>query len=170
MIGLYDNQREAVLIGYLAGIMDGEGSFSIAVSRNHPARKTPAYYHKVTMGMVYKEIVELFQTRYGGSVREERVQNRRPIFRYNLQNREGIEKLLEELTPYLVEKKERAILLKEFVQHAKGYSRVRDELGRVIETSEEELAIREDFYQRMKELNSGKHPQRLTEQTPEKVK
>lgn len=151
---IYGNQREAVLIGYLAGIVDGEGSFSIAVSRNHPARKTPAYYHKVTMGMVYKEIVELFQTRYGGNIREERVQNRKTIFRYVLQNRESIERLLDELTPYLIEKKERAELLKEFVQHAKGYKRVRGEGGRVLPTSEEELAKREDFYQKMKELNA----------------
>lgn len=134
--------------------MDGEGSFSIAVSRNHPARKTPAYYHKVTMGMVYKDIIDLFQQRYGGSIRIERVQNRKPIYRYNLQNREGLEKLLEELTPYLIEKRERAELMKEFVEHAKGYQRVRDERGRVLVTDDEELAKREDFYQKMKELNA----------------
>lgn len=166
---LYGNQREAVLVGYLAGILDGEGSVSLKKIKPNKHRKTPGYEGAVTLGMVYEEIVQLFVDRYGGTIRVERVPNRRPIYRYAKVGNEGVRNILEELTPYLIEKRERAEMLLEFYDSI-DTKRYFAEDGKRLRTSEKELSLREDFYLRMKELNQGKHPQRLTERTPEKVK
>jgi hypothetical protein len=152
---IYDNQREAVLVGYLAGILDGEGSVSLKKSNANKHRKTPQYEGAVTMGMVYKEIIDLFVQRYGGAVRIERVPNRQPIYRYAKVGTQGVLAILEELTPYLIEKRERAELLMEYYKSIDN-TRFRNALGHTLPMSEQELFKREDFYLRMKELNAKK--------------
>lgn len=151
---VYDNQREAVLVGYLAGVFDGEGTVGITrwIPRDNPA-KSPRYTGRITLGMCVKEIVEMFQQRYGGSLRVERVPNRRPVYRWALVGNKIVLPFLEEMTPYLIEKQERAILLKEYTENVSDKRPV-SETGRVLRLGEEELAKREDFYQKMKELNA----------------
>ena len=166
---IYDNQREAILVGYLAGILDGEGSVSLKKSSANKHRKTPAYEGAVTLGMVYKDIVQLFVDRYGGTMRVECVPNRQPIYRYAKVGTQGVKTILEELVLFLIEKRERAEMLLEYYDSIDN-TRHRNALGQTLPMSEQELSKREDFYLRMKELNARKHPQRLTERTPEKVK
>ena len=153
---VYDNQREAILVGYLAGVFDGEGT--VGITRTQPKNyKNPRYTGRITLGMCVKPIVEKFQERYGGSLRVECVPNRRPVYRWALVGNKIILPFLEEMTPYLIEKQERALLLKEYTLGVSDVKR-RTPNGRVLPTSEEELAIREDFYQRMKELNAWRAP------------
>lgn len=153
---VYDNQREAILVGYLAGIFDGEGT--IGITRVKPKTyKNPRYTGRATLGMCVEPIVKMFQQRYGGAIRVECVPNRRPIYRWALVGNKGVLPFLEEITPYLIEKQERALLLKEYTECVSD-KRERTPNGRILPVSEEELAIREDFYQKMKELNAWRAP------------
>lgn len=165
MENIQGNQREAILIGYLAGIIDGEGSFSLA--KTQPKTRhyegygkqnyvNPIYTAKCTIGMCDGRILELFQNRYGGSIRVECVPNRQPVYRYSLGKRYELKVLIDELAPYLIEKKERAYLLKEFIENT-TFGRVKVN-GKVQKTSIEEISKREDFYLKMKELNAKKAP------------
>lgn len=77
----YGNQREAVLLAYMAGIFDGEGS--VGITKTQPRRYTnPRYTARVMIGMTEKEIVQLFADRYGGSLLVERVHGRKPVYRW----------------------------------------------------------------------------------------
>jgi hypothetical protein len=158
MTKIYGNQREAVLVGYLAGIIDGEGSISLKKVKPNAKRKTknPTYEGAITLGMVEKRIIELFVERYGGTYRIERVPNRQPIYRYAKVGTKGVLPILEELAPYLIEKRERAEVLMEYY---KSINTERNRVnGKVVQMTDEELSLREDFYQKMKELNAKKAP------------
>jgi hypothetical protein len=152
----YDNQREAVLVGYLAGILDGEGT--IAITKTQPNRyANMRYAARITLGMACKEVIDLFSQRYGGAVRVERVPNRRPIYRWAKVGTQAVMDVLPELTPLLIEKKERAELLMEYCASI-DTTRRRGPRGYVLPVSDEELAKREEFYQKMKELNAWRAP------------
>lgn len=149
----YDNQREAVLLAYLAGVIDSEGTFNL--TKTQPKGYTnPRYTARVMIGMAEKEIIEMFSNRYGGSVLIERIPNRKIIYRWKIVgDTERTARLIEELIPFLVAKKERAAVLLEYIRtkQSTGFQRKKG-------IPKEELQRREDFYLRMKEFNATGAP------------
>lgn len=144
---LYGNQREAVLLAYMAGILDGEGCFSITKTKPSDCIN-PRYTGRVMIGMTDKEVISLFYEKFGGSMLIERVQNRKPIYRWKLVgDSERVINFLEKIIPYLICKKPQAEILLEYVKTKKisGYQKNK---GLPIE----ELHRREDFYLKIKEL------------------
>jgi hypothetical protein len=144
----YDNQREAVRIAYMAGIIDGEGT--IGITKVTPKRYTnPRYTARIHFANVNKDVVDLFASVFGGSVREERVPNRQLIYRWYRVGNPITKEILLQLQPYLIIKKRQADTVMEFLNivNAKGFQRNQ---GVPIE----ELQRREDFFQKVKELNA----------------
>lgn len=74
-----DNQREAILFAYLAGILDGEGTIRISRTKvnKHPNWNL-RYCGAVGVGMVNKEIIKLLRDTFTpeGTVWIECVPNR----------------------------------------------------------------------------------------------
>lgn len=144
----YDNQREAVLLAYLAGIIDGEGS--IGITKVTPKRYTnPRYTARIMLANVNKEVMELFANTFGGTISEERVPNRQLIYRWRKVGNPITKEVLTKLYPYLIIKKPQATAVLEFLNTVKATGFQRNQ-GVPIE----ELQRREDFYLKLKELNT----------------
>jgi hypothetical protein len=148
----YDNQREAVLLAYMAGIIDGEGT--IGITKVTPKRYTnPRYTARIHFGNVNKDVVEMFANKFGGSVKEERVPNRKLMYRWYRVGNPITKDIVETLIPYLVIKRPQAENVLEFLNTVKatGYQR-RDGVP------VEEIQRREYFFQKAKELNATGAP------------
>lgn len=145
----YDNPQQAVLLAYMAGIMDGEGTFSI--TKVQPKGYTNMRYSaRVTLGMVEEEIINLFIERYGGKAIVERVQGRKPVYRWaKVGDSENTARIIDELLPYLRAKKDRAKLVLAYIRTKKtrGFQRSKG-------VPADELHKREEFYQKVKKLNA----------------
>jgi len=139
-----DNQRQAALLGYMAGIIDGEGC--IRMSRN----KTQGQYSfRVQVGMVELAAIELLHKTFGGTIREERVQNRRSIYRWTIGKKAELAYFLEVMEPMLMIKQPQLQCMKDWLGWA-----VRDRSKAPASLSDEELLRREELFLRMKQLNA----------------
>lgn len=145
------NQRQAVSLEYLAGIIDGEGCIRLA--RQAQRRTTNKQYSAgVQVGMVEKIIPELLQATFGGAISEERVPNRRSIWRWNLRKQEDVLRFLKTIRSRLIVKKPQADLLIEFIEGYRHLRLVKDGNESILKG--QELQRREEFYQKMKKLNA----------------
>lgn len=155
---MYGDQRQAVLWAYLAGLIDGEGSFviqktsveKIAKSSNS---KTPKYLAYFCIGMVEKAPLDLIRDTIGtGKVYEERVLNRRSIWRIRFAGRITLIPFVKSLLPYLIVKKRQAELLLDFCEN--WVTPGKKERGYRDRVSDEELQRREEAYLKMRKLNA----------------
>lgn len=146
------NQRQAVLYAYIAGILDGEGSFVI-IKSTRPVKskmmKSPVYSGGLSLGMVDKEVVDLVSEVIGsGKVYEERVPERRSIWRVRAVGRKAILPFLYKIKDYLMVKKEHCYHLINFLECWET------PYVRMLGVSKQELQRREDAYQMMRKLNA----------------
>ena len=134
----FSGVADALTLSYMAGIMDGEGCFSVGVkdARNH----TPM----LSVGMVDKEIPNLFKEVFGGNVYIDDA-GYRPIYKWNLRNFVRISEATSAMLPYLRIKKPQAEIILEFVDKELPRS------GKKI--PEEELLRRAALKERIKILN-----------------
>lgn len=154
---MYGNQRQAILWAYLAGLIDGEGSFIIqktSVEKIHKSSrsKTPKYLAYFCIGMVDKAPLDLIRDTIGmGKVYEECVPDRRSIFRIRFGGRVTLIPFVKELLPYLIVKKRQAELLLDFCQN---WVTPDNEGGKRKLVSDQELQRREEAYLKMRKLNA----------------
>ena len=152
------NQRQAVLWAYLAGLIDGEGSFVIQKTNvekiaKSSRSKTPKYLAYFCIGMVDKEPLDLIRDTIGmGKVYEERVPDRRSIWRIRFAGRLTLIPFVEQLLPYLRVKKERAELILDFCKNWETPGK--KEHGYRACVSDQELQRREEAYLKMRKLNA----------------
>ncbi len=140
------NQREANL-AYLAGLFDGEGSFSIKHNNSNSV-----YSPCVAIGMTQLEGIELVVEMFGGKVRKDLTSNRKSVmYRWEISKRSDVFFVLKSLLPYLRVKKALALLLLSFCdgEHKKG--------GRGT-TSLQEQERRKELHIKVKELNNVRAP------------
>ena len=139
--------EEKELMSYLAGLMDGDGSFSIGKLKN--ASKSPLYFPLIQFGFQKENIVNIFVEYFGGSVfkidpkKDKRY--KQPFFLWRLRSSDNVVPMLEKLVSYLILKKERALFLLNF---CKDFSFKR---GFVIDTNI--LVERERDYLKMGQMN-----------------
>jgi hypothetical protein len=145
-----DNQREAILLSYLAGIVDGEGTIRINAQR---LSKKPhwniRYAPSISIGMTNKEIIELFVKVFGSKLREECVPNRKKMFRWGTSGTIRVLNIVKKLYPYLIVKKEQARLLIEFCENKQTNGFRRNEY-----LPDSELQRRKELYEKVKKLNA----------------
>ena len=148
-----DNQREATLYAYLAGIIDGEGTIRIGATK--PNSKNPhwniRYYAAISVGMSEKKVIEKFEQTFGTNtnIYIECVPNRKKIYRWGTSGTQNMIDIITKLLPYLIAKKEQAKLVLKFCENKKvdGFRRNKG-------LPKKELHRREDFYWKVRKLNA----------------
>lgn len=154
---MQDNQRQTVLWAYLAGLIDGEGSFVIQKTSVDKIAKSskcisPKYLAYFCIGMVDKEPLDLIQETIGaGKVYEERVPDRRSLWRIRFAGRLSLMPFVRNLLPYLIVKKKQALLMLDFCEN---WESPKNENGKRAKTSDQELQRREEAYLKMRKLNA----------------
>ena len=157
-IDMQGNQRQAVLWAYLAGLIDGEGSFIILKTAVEKIAKSsnsvsPRYLAFFCIGMVDKAPLDLIRETIGmGKVYEERVPERRSMWRIRFGGRLTLIPFVKQLLPYLIVKKKQAELLLDFCEN--WVSPGKKEHGYRDRVSPQELQRREQAWQKMRKLNA----------------
>ena len=115
-----DNQRQALLHAYLAGLTDGEGSFVICKDRK--TGKSPWYYGSFRIGMTSYETIKIVRDELAPQkkIYVERLYAkgvpRKAIYRLAIQGNKGVVEIINKLLPYLKLKKPQAELLLVFLK------------------------------------------------------
>lgn len=103
---------------YLAGFFDGEGSIGMYWNSGSPdpryksGHKSGCWIRSVSVVNTYRPILETFQDRFGGTIGQiVKDEKYKPCFQWSIRSKFGIRSCLETLKPYLIEKREQAILM-----------------------------------------------------------
>lgn len=111
MILCYNSVMKKIELAYLAGVMDSDGSFSIAIDtwRQRKFGQCPAYQEIVAIGQCDKQSMELLQELFGGTIRCQKSSgpNRRPVYYWQASNKVAII-VVRALLPYLRIKRRQA--------------------------------------------------------------
>ena len=140
----YGNPQQTAL-AYIAGIIDGEGCLRIVKAM--PYREdmvNPSYSPSIQVGMKNREVLEFCKQYFGGSIYKERT--RYWVYRWRINSKRQVINCLKKILPWLIVKKEEAEVLLDFCKKVKPWFKG----GKPM--TDNELAFREDFYQKMKEL------------------
>lgn len=143
-------QKEEILMAYLAGAMDGDGSFSICKSMKDG--NSPLYYPVIQLSNACEKIIDILKETFGGRKHERKPYiakdggNRRTNYHWMIQRRALCLPMLEKIIPYLVLKKQRAEYLMAFILEnpfKRGSVRI----------DQKTLEFRELSYLKMREFN-----------------
>ena len=140
--------REDIDMAYLAGIMDGDGSFSIIKLKT---KANPLHYPFIQFVNRNKNIIDFLVANFGGNVLEAKKHVCKDgslgnqCYRWNLRSSCNVKPALELLIPFLKIKKDRAEFLLEFIQN---FNFVR---GKVMPL--DKVAERERYYLKMINFN-----------------
>jgi len=101
--------KEEIDMSYAAGILDGDGSFSIMKSNGK-------YYPCIQLSNAYKGMSEWLYNKFGGSLRVKKPQKEhyKPLYVWSIRGIKGCKDAIEKFFPYLVLKKPQAELMKNF--------------------------------------------------------
>ena len=141
-----DNQT----LAYVAGLMDGEGSIVIAVSKpsSKNGRKIPSHFLQVGIINTNREIINWLHDTFGGHISDNSHStsrhNRRPCWAWRIMCNQAKE-FLEKIYPFLKIKKQQAKLAIEFQEKRRGLT------GRKSITMEQ-LKEREWYRQEIRKL------------------
>lgn len=144
----YGNPQQTVL-SYAAGIIDGEGC--LRVMRVKPYRndmRNPTYSPTITVGMCNRNVPELLRKHFGGSIYKERT-HRKSMYRWRINSKRQVIMCLKKILPYLVVKLDEAKVLLDFCIKVKPWR------GGCKPMSDNELALREEYYHKMIALKKG---------------
>ncbi len=146
--------KEQILMSYLAGVMDGDGSFSLAKRIEHKDR-SPLYHPLIQLGSLSERLVEMIKSVFGGSSRLNKAKvgkdgvSRRNFFVWCASHSSQCSVVLDKICNFLVIKKERALFLKDYIV-SNPFKRGSNRL------SQETLDNREYAYRKMREFNDAK--------------
>ena len=142
--------KEEVLMSYISGLMDGDGSFSLQKLRN--ISKSPLYFPVLQFGFQKKHIVDMFKDMFGGTIFEIDPKTdkkyKQTFFLWRLRSIKNVVPCLEKLIKHLVLKKDRAQFLLDFCLN---FTFIR---GSVIK--DEILLEREKAYLKMGSFNDNR--------------
>jgi hypothetical protein len=147
------NQRQALRIAYCAGIIDGEGSICVTKTKPMQNRTNPLHAPLIRVGMNKEEPMKFLQDTFEcGNIFYEGVRkdrpNQNPMFRWVVTNRDAVVKVIDMILPYLIVKREQAILIKEMCE---GWVL---SIAKKHGTYPEEIQRRQDYYEKCKVLNA----------------
>ena len=118
-------KQDKLKLAYYAGFIDGEGSF-IVIKRNYPNgrfKQGVQLSGKITVSNTYKPVLEEMQEYFDeGCVWKNNrgIKNHKIGYRFDISRFDGIIKTIEQLLPFLKEKKERAEILLQFCKRRKS--------------------------------------------------
>lgn len=111
---------KGVILAYLAGALDGDGSFSL-IKGSSKTSISPLYYPMIQLANASKNIIDLLYFEFGGHIglRKSYIgkdgSKRLPSHYWKLEKSIKCLPVLEDVIPYLVIKKERAELLRNYI-------------------------------------------------------
>jgi hypothetical protein len=138
-------------LAYLAGALDGDGSFSL-IKGYSSVGVSPLYYPMIQLANAHKLLVDLLLSEFGGSVGVRAPYEgkdgswRLPSYYWKLEKSTRCLPALAKIIPYLVVKQERASFLRDYIfqnPFIRGSKRL----------SEDVLARREEAHLKMKAFN-----------------
>ena len=150
---MQDNQKQTQWI-YAAAIMDSDGCFMIS---KHKRKDTYSYLPCVKIAMILDGSINYIKKETGlgyiniAGIRPSRP-NSMPLYEWRITNKTDLITFLQNIMPYLQNKKERAAHLLDFCE--KGNFKSREQ--RHIKITKEELDYREQSYVKMRKLNDNK--------------
>jgi hypothetical protein len=145
--------KDKLDMSYVAGLMDGDGSFSI--SKGKPDAVSPLYKPLIQLGSLHSELVKWLKEKFRGiivcspgKICEDGIK-RRDFYRWRIEGRERCKKFIENICIYLKVKKGRAEFLLDYI------------LGNPFKRSPVPLSkdicnVRESSYIKMKEFNDSR--------------
>jgi len=142
-------------LAYWAGFVDGEGSIKIIKRRPGRGATNPSYIPYLAIINTNKAIIEelkrVFET---GTIWHKKPSkpNHRDAYGWYVSAKKCVE-ILKKLLPYLKIKKPQAETLIEYYQKCGGYKWHHEKERFGATTPEHILKMKEEFYQKMKELN-----------------
>ena len=106
--------NDALELAYLAGIIDADGSITIAICKwRATIGRSPIFSEMVAIGQCDTQALEMLQKRFGGNLRLQKKRgsdNCRPFYLWVVTNRTAVT-VAKALLPYLRIKKRHALLL-----------------------------------------------------------
>lgn len=107
-------KKDDEFMAYIAGLMDGDGSFSIIKEKRS---RGYVYSPCIQLSNVFKEMPMLLFNNFGGSFKEKSKQKHQKKVQYvwNVRGFSSCKSFLNKVKNFLVLKKERAFLLNEFI-------------------------------------------------------
>jgi hypothetical protein len=109
-----------IKLAYIAGALDGDGSFSL-IKATASAAKSALYYPMIQLANVNMDIVSLLYEEFTGSVNKRKSYvakdggTRKECYGWKLEKATKCLPALESLIPYLVIKKQRAVFLRDYI-------------------------------------------------------
>ena len=150
---------------YVAGLLDGEGSFCIWTVQKEYGRQ---HRYAVMMSNTNRAICEWLKNSFGGSFIVKKLEpierNRKQVFYWHLSNKDILDKFLLVIIPYLKIKKRAAQILYEFIKtyNSESYVYLGYMKGQAIK--QDVFNKRMELYKELKLINSrGLQPKRLSE-------
>jgi hypothetical protein len=153
VVYVHGNPIQAIQLSYMGGILDGEGTIRIDKMKSKASlrsnkRINPCYSVHMSLGMTDPRIPYMFYSVFGGSKRVECVPTRHPVYRWHLRGNKSAYPVLKALLPYLIVKRNNALLAIEFIQNWKT------PVNRQQGLSGSELSRREESYLKMRKFNA----------------
>lgn len=102
------------ILAYVAGVMDGDGSFSLIKRKGC---KSPLYFPMMQLANEHECLIDLFVSRFGGRkfMRTKLAKTSKKIsYGWKIEKKNSCIPFLESVNPYLIIKQERADLLLDF--------------------------------------------------------
>lgn len=144
------------ILAYMAGLVDGEGCLTIA-RQNRKERKNPSFKTSVTVSNTDRRLVDIFKEHFGGCIyetKDKRV-SKGWANSFTWHCTAGNSRIfLKAILPYLIAKKQQAILILEFQEMQSKY--VRKSFGQGLGTkglNEQDIANREYYHNAVRSLN-----------------
>lgn len=109
--------KEEVEMAYTAGIIDGDGSFSLLLHKSSTKNSWRSFYEPcIQLSNAFKGMSEFLHEKFGGSLRIKKPQqeHHKILYVWSLRSRDGCKKMIERILPYLKLKKDQANLMLQF--------------------------------------------------------
>ena len=139
---------------YIAGFFDGEGCIGIYKRKDRRSGKGSCARIQVTQNKSRKstEILNYMLSKYGGNLSEQITLSGKIKYNWQL-NPGGARKFLKDLFPYLILKKEQALIAIYWIDNRPKIRR--DERGRVMPFTKEENILTDKIISLLKYLKKG---------------
>lgn len=142
-----DESMREDYVPYIAGLLDGEGGFSII----RTSKNRPDFHAHVSLQMTHEETVKRFAEMCGVTYNTRSPRNRRVLYYAIVGTKDDVENLLKMLSPWLITKKKHAELILQFLSLKRELGASNEELK-----SSNEKNIRSqlvDIYVELRKLN-----------------
>lgn len=151
-VGEISKDRLAHYAPYIAGLLDGEGTFTVRWNRR---ARSPSFQTYIAVSMTNEEVISLLskilQVTYSCKLREK---GRRPYYMLRITTKHEIVMILEKLLPWLIVKREHAQIILEFIALKERKKFARKEIDIVKEIVYEQV----ELYLKIRQLNSKGPP------------